>query len=178
MLSWSDAALEQRMREGWGGGLADGTPCGGGSTKASAHSIVSLLASMAERYCVKSICDAGAGDLHWIVDVPWSLHMVYRAFDIVPRHPNVLRVDITQQALPKCDVILCRHVLIHFDPERIVRTLGLFRMSGRYLLASQYDDAPLFDGALQYNQTDLRPLLGEPLERLSDTGSDLALWKL
>lgn len=175
MLSWSDAALEQRMREGWGGGLWEGTPCGGGSTRGAAGNVAGALPLLIWKYAIKSVCDAGAGDLHWIADIPLP---GYKAFDLVPRHARVEPFDITRQVLPACDLILCRHVLIHFDPARIVVTLDLFRMSGRYLLASQYDDAPPFDEGSQYNPTDLRPLLGEQIERLPDTGSDLALWRL
>lgn len=162
------------MREGWGGGLADGTPCGGGSTRAAAAAVAEAIPALVRRLGIGSVCDAGAGDLHWIGDIGCE----YRAFDIVPRAPGVELLDIAREPLPRCDLILCRHVLIHFDPERIGRTLALFTLSGRYLLASQYDDAPPFDGALQYNPTDLRPLLGEPIERIKDAGSDLALWRL
>lgn len=175
MLSWSDAALEQRMREGWGGGLHDGTPCGGGSTRAAAGNVAAALPLLVGRYGIKSVCDAGAGDLHWIATIPLP---GYRAFDLVPRRARVERLDIAAQLLPECDLILCRHVLIHFDPMRIATTIDLFKVSGKYLLASQYDDAPLWDGSQQYNPIDLRPLLGEPLERLADAGSDLALWRL
>lgn len=175
MLSWSDAALEQRMRDGWSGGLSDGTPCGGGSTRASAAAVAAALPSLVRRYGIESVCDAGAGDLHWIsaVDLPG-----YRAFDLVPRSAAVTKIDIACERLPQCDLVLCRHVLIHFDPDRIAKTLGLFAMAAKYLLANQYDNAPPFDGSQQYNPTDLRPLLGEPIERLQDTGSHLALWKL
>ena len=163
------------MREGWGGGLWEGTPCGGGSTFAASRSVASELPRLVRRYSILSVCDAGAGDLHWIKSVPLP---GYRPFDLVPRHPSVEHWDIAQQALPACDLILCRHVLIHFDPDRIERTIDLFRQSGKYLLASQYDGAPSFDSSQQYNPTDLRSLLGEPVERLKATGSDLALWKL
>jgi len=163
------------MRQGWGGGLYDGTPCGGGSTRASAGSVAGALPLLIGRYGIKSVCDAGAGDLHWISAIPLP---GYRAFDLVPRHARVEQFDITTQFLPACDLILCRHVLIHFDPARIEMALDLFQQSGKYLLANQYDDAPPFDASQQYNPTDLRPLLGEPIERLPDTGSDLALWTL
>lgn len=176
MLSWTDAALEQRMRDGWGGGLVDGTPCGGGSTFASARSVAMALPGLVSRHGILFVCDAGAGDRHWIKHVDWDV--AYRGYDLVPREKFVQKHDITNEVLPPCDLILCRHVLIHFDPQRIVRTLELFRKSAKYLLANQYDDAPPFDGSQQYNPTDLRPLLGEPIERLQDTGSDLALWKL
>lgn len=185
-LSWSDEALGKRMAEGWGGGLRDGTPCGSGSTLANAASVSNALPGLLRRYKIESMNDAGAGDLHWINLVPLGVR--YRAFDLVPRAALVETWDITKQELPPADAILCRHVLIHFDPPRIARTLELFAHSAKYLLASQYDGGVAFDThsrtrkgfdpRYDYNPTDLRPLLGEPLERLPDTGSDLALWRL
>ena len=176
MLSWDDNALEQRMREGWGGGLPDGTPCGGGSTRAAAAGVAAKLPDLCRRHRVESVCDAGAGDLHWIQGVRWDV--LYRAFDLVPRHRLVEALDVTRERLPACDLILCRHVLIHFDPPRIEGALKLFSDSALYLLASQYDWKHIFDPSQQYNETDLRPLLGEPIERIADAGSDLALWRL
>lgn len=175
-LSWSDDALEDRMVKGWAGGLKDGTPCGGGSTRASARNVVQELPKLCEKYSITSIADAGAGDLHWIRDIEWNVY--YRAYDLVPRDEEVDRWDITKDPLPLCDAILCRHVLIHFDPPRIERTLELFRQSAKYLFASQYDNHRGFDSGRQYNPTDLRKWLGEPLERIKDAGSDLALWSL
>lgn len=176
MIGWSDDDLMRRMQKGWRGGLADGTPCGGGSTIASTASIRARLPALVAAHGIRSICDAGAGDQHWIGLLQWDIE--YRAFDLVPRRDDVVALDITREALPACDAVLCRHVLIHLDPERIKQAIALFRQSARFLLASQYDDAPIFNCGDQYNPTDLRPLLGEPLDRLTDTGSDLALWKM
>jgi len=164
------------MQKGWRGGLADGTPCGGGSTIASTAAICAALPALVARYGIASICDAGAGDQHWIGRVDWPVN--YRGFDLVPRKTGVTQIDICETALPACDAVLCRHVLIHLDPERIRKALTLFRKSATFLLASQYDNAPAFDAGNQFNPTDLRPLLGEPIERIADTGSDLALWQL
>lgn len=176
MIGWTDEALLQRMHKGWRGGLEDGTPCGNGSTIEATRAIRERLPDLVERYDIRSVCDAGAGDMHWIGLVKWQVD--YRPYDLVPRRPGVQQIDITKQALPACDAVLCRHVLIHLDPPRVVQAIDLFRSSARYLLASQYDGAPPFDDAEQYNPTDLRPLLGEPLRRLPDKGSDLALWAL
>lgn len=176
MIGWTDEDLLRRMHKGWRGGLADGTPCGSGSTLESTASIRLRLPALVERHGIQSICDAGAGDQHWIGLIAWNVH--YRGFDLVPRNDSVTKIDICRDVLPACDAVLCRHVLIHLDPTRIEQSLALFRRSAKYLLASQYDNAPPFDRADQYNPTDLRSLLGEPIERLPDTGSDLAMWKL
>ena len=177
MLNWEDTALRARMRKGWSGGLYDGTPCGSGSTMSATAGIRAELPGLVERHGIATICDAGAGDLHWVRQVPWRV--CYRPFDLVPRCTGVEEIDIARQALPACDAILCRHVLIHLDPPRIAAAIALFRQSARFLLASQYDQAGAFDPRDQFNRTDLRPLLGEPLERLKDVyDSELALWRL
>jgi hypothetical protein len=174
VLNWNTPHLKQRMT--WIGGLKDGTPCGNGSTLAATQHIRAVLPDVALRYGIESVCDAGAGDLHWMQFVQWDVQ--YRAFDFVPRHSDVIALDITREALPQCDLILCRHVLIHLDPERIIDALKLFKSSGRYLLASQYDHAKPFDPCRQFNRTDLRGYLGDPIERHQDSDSDLALWLL
>jgi hypothetical protein len=176
VIGWTNQDLLGRMRKGWRGGLADGTPCGSGSTMSATASIREKLPSLMASHGIQSVCDAGAGDQHWIGSIQWKVE--YRAFDLVPRREGVTALDITRDALPSCDVVLCRHVLIHLDPARISMAISLFRQSAKYLLASQYDNAGPFDNSEQYNPTDLRPLLGEPLERVADTGSDLALWRL
>lgn len=177
MLNWEDSALRERMRKGWAGGLFDGTPCGSGSTMTATAGIRAELPALVERHGIGSICDAGAGDLHWARRIQWQVQ--YRPFDLVPRCTGVEQLDITKEPLPDCDAVLCRHVLIHLDPPRIVAAVRLFRQSARYLLASQYDTAGIFNPSDQFNRTDLRDLLGEPLERLKDVyDSELALWRL
>lgn len=173
---WSDQALYERMVLGWPGGLKDGTPCGPGSTLQASSSVREGLPGVVAKYGIRTVCDAGAGDLHWIPLVRWDVE--YRPFDLYPRVEGVTQLDVTKEPLPACDAILCRHVLIHFDPPRIEQALQLFKQSAKYLFASQYDQQHAFDPKYQYNPTDLRKWLGEPLERVADTGSDLALWKL
>lgn len=178
---WSDAELHARMLRGWKGGLADGTPCGSGSTLNATAVIRAWLPEIFKLYAIESVCDAGAGDLRWHRHSATFDAVDYRAFDFVPRHPLVAELDVTKQAPPACDAILCRHVLIHLDPPRIEATLALFKRSAMYLIASQYPDAPAFNPAYDYNPTDLRPQLGAPLRQCRDTnfpGTFLAIWRL
>lgn len=164
------------MALGWRGGLKDGTPCGGGSTMIATRNIRAVLPRLVDKYDIKSICDAGAGDMHWMSQV--DLDAEYRPFDLYPRSKEVTKLDVSTELLPECDLILCRHVLIHLDPVRIERAVSLFRKSGKYLLASQYDDATAFDAEEQFNKVNLIPLLGEPLEKHADAKAWIALWRL
>jgi hypothetical protein len=176
---WTDAALKTRFEAGWG--HYEGQPCGPGSTRQWAADILKWMPKMIAKYNILSMCDAGAGALHWQDPQLIASLVSYLPFDLIPRDPRVLRADITNEDLPSCDAILCRHVLIHFDPPRVIRTLERFGRTAKYLFASQYPKARPFNAGLQYNQTDLVPSLGRPLEMIEDGGKDachLALWRL
>lgn len=175
-IGWGENAIAKRMALGWRGGLKDGTPCGGGSTMIATRGIRALLPRLVDKYGFKTVCDAGAGDMHWMSQVDWDAD--YQPFDLHPRRKEVTKLDISKELLPTCDLILCRHVLIHLDPERIHNAISLFRQSGKYLLASQYDDAGPFDSSEQFNKVNMVPLLGEPLERHPDAKAHIALWRL
>lgn len=179
MLSWSDAAVLERMRKGWRGGESEGTPCGTGSRKAGTREIRKYLPGLLEKFGVRSVCDAGAGDLYWKVGPLKGVQ--YQAFDLVPRCTGVQKWDITKTALPACDLILCRQVLIHLDPPRVKAALALFRESAPLLLASTYDVENVFDPARQFNKTNLSAApygLGPPVSGIVDCKGLLALWRL
>jgi hypothetical protein len=179
---WSDAALEQRMANGWTGGLPY-TPCGNGTLPVHTANAKRWLPHIIEKYQFNTIVDAGAGDLTWIRDALDGSDVIYWPFDLVPRAANIEKADIARDRLPNCDVILCRHVLIHLDPERIQKALSLFRQAAPYLIASQYDVFQDFDPDKQYNRTNLAVTygLGKPLESVQDgkePACSLALWKI
>lgn len=180
-MEWTDDALRALMLRGWKGGLAAGTPCGRGSTLEGSNNVRKGLPAFLRRHGLKSVCDAGAGDLFWAADTFKDFD--YKAFDLVPRHPDVQYADITKQVLPYCDVILCRHVMVHFDPPRILKAISLFRQAAPYLLASRYAGAGGFNPLRDYNRVDLAMLpysLGRPIDELPDfeLGQTLSLWKL
>lgn len=169
------------MEKGWRGGLEDGTICGNGSTLANTAKIRAWLPELAERFNFVTINDAGAGDLHWIKRVQWQRPVAYRAFDLIPRTDKVTALDVTRDPMPTCDVILCRMVLNHLDPDRIALAIGLFRRRARYLLATQFDGETLPQRSPQFKRCDLRPLLGPPIEVCRDGPEPecrLALWLL
>lgn len=178
----SDQAMFERMANGWRGGLQDGTICGNGSTLAHTKNIRVWLPEVVDRLGIQSVCDAGAGDLHWISRLTWDVN--YRAFDLIPRVRAVEKIDITTEALPECDAILCRMVLNHLDEERIKMALGQFRKSAVYLIATQFNGEDLPQRSPQFTRLDLRrdPYnLGDPIESIQD-GSEsicsLAVWAL
>lgn len=165
----------ERFAKGWGSGKGDGTVCGAGSTIMATSRIRRWLPGMVERHGIRTVCDAGAGDLHWIKLVPWQVE--YRPFDLIVRHPSVTELDIVTQPLPACDLILCRAVLNHLHAPQVGLALGLFAQAGKYLLATQFEIQNLTPG--DFVNYDLRAFgLGEPLESCPDHPGELALWKL
>lgn len=173
----SDEAMYERMQNGWRGGRHDGTQCGLSSTLQNTKAIRDWLPEVVKRYSIRDVCDAGAGDLHWIKYVQWDV--TYRAFDLISRHKSITQLDITTECLPTCDLVLCRAVLNHLDTDRIIMALDLFSKAGKYLLATQFNAVPAV--ASQFCRLDLRSWLGEPLEQHEDTcgaHAMLALWKL
>lgn len=172
----SDQEMFQRMERGWRGGLHDGTICGFGSTMESTKRARAWLPEVCRRYGIKTLNDAGAGDLTWIRKVEWDVD--YMPFDLIPRLPEIVKWDITTEALPAADAILCRHVLNHIQ-DRVEQTLALFRESARYLIATQFNHSD--GGAREFERLDLREFLGKPLESIEDGGAEycrLALWRL
>ena len=129
------AEMIAKMKKGW---RSNETPCGTGSELRNAHHVRLALLDLAERYEIRSVADAGAGDLNWIPTVHWEMlpwHVRYRPFDLIPRHEAVTQLDITEEFLPESDLILCRHVLNHLSIRLAEKALAGFVASGsKYLL--------------------------------------------
>lgn len=159
----TDAELLSKVQKGW---KSEETPCGAGSTIESTRLIRSYLPRIADQYGISSVVDAGAGDLHWIRSVQWGVE--YRGFDLHPRHPNVIKLDITKEVLPKADMILCRHVLNHLSIQFSERAIEKFRASeARYLLMTNCD-----------NQRDYWAQYGLSVGHVIETWKDAQHWDL
>lgn len=177
----SDEQMYERMAKGWRAGNPE-TICGNGSLRGCSERSRRAIPQWCEKYGIKTVADAGAGDLHYTNGIDWDI--VYMAFDLIPRKPSVSKLDITTQQLPACDAILCRMVLNHLDPERILMALGLFRQSAKYLIATQFDNQKWKSDARQFCRLDLRHepyRLGQYLESVQDGAEEscaLCLWKL
>lgn len=168
-----------RMRAGWRGALREGSPCGTGTLRRHTENIRQWIPGLLREHAIRTVCDAGAGDMSWAREA--FAGVAYRPFDLVPRSPAVTELDICETPLPDCDLIVCRHVLIHLDPPRIEQALRLFKTSGQYVLASQYDGTHWYDPERQFNRTNLRGALGAPVASVQDgeeAQCSLALWRL
>jgi 2-polyprenyl-3-methyl-5-hydroxy-6-metoxy-1,4-benzoquinol methylase len=102
---------------------------------------------------VTSLLDAPCGDAGWITQA--DLGARYVGIDIVPDLIEGLRrraasgeikgeyhlADITRDALPRCDAILCRDCLVHLSFANIARAVANFQNSGAvWLIATTFPE--------------------------------------
>ncbi|QIO33196.1 class I SAM-dependent methyltransferase [Bradyrhizobium sp. 1(2017)] len=124
-----------------------------GSEDPATAAIREALPALLQRLGARSLLDAPCGDAEWIGRI--KLDVDYTGIDIVPTliETNNLRAsrgemagrflvaDITRDALPRADVILCRDCLVHLSLANIDCALTQFRMSGaRFLLVTTFPD--------------------------------------
>lgn len=102
---------KKKFIKGWKGGLPE-TPCGHGSLLSSTEKQRAWIPQIIDRYNIKSIVDIGAGDLNWIscTDLRGAS---YKAYDLVPRRPDVIEFDIVKNPAPRADLVICLWVLNH-----------------------------------------------------------------
>jgi hypothetical protein len=100
------------------------------------------LPALLKRLGAISLLDAPCGDAGWIASVDLGVRVV--GIDIVPDLIEALRAhaacgeikgeyhlaDITADALPSCDAVLCRDCLVHLSFDNIGRAWQNFRRSG------------------------------------------------
>jgi hypothetical protein len=124
-----------------------------GSETAATAAIREALPSLLQRLEAGSLLDAPCGDAGWIMDCVQGLD--YLGVDIVPSliatnrvrpqrreiNARFLVADITRDALPRADVIMCRDCLVHLSFDNIHRAVARFRESGaRWLLTTTFPE--------------------------------------
>ena len=154
---------------------------------------------------VTSLLDAPCGDAGWISKA--DLGVRYVGIDIVPDLIQGLQAragagditgeyrlaDITVDALPRCDAILCRDCLVHLSFANIARAVANFRTSGAtWLIATTF---PEWRGNADCEDGDWRALnferppfdWGQPMELLNENCTEagggwrdksLGVWRL
>lgn len=127
----------------WG---ADTSVSGLGSEDRATAAIREALPALLHRLGARSLLDAPCGDAGWIGRM--KLDVDYIGTDIVPSliaankqraargelSGRFLVADITRDALPHADVILCRDCLVHLSFANINRAVARFRESGAHFL--------------------------------------------
>ena len=85
-----------------------------------------------KKYNIKSVNDAGCG-LGWTKEVCEGIK--YSGFDINKRDGATI-LDITEEIMPKADLIICRDVMRHLTNDLIDKTIKNFKESAKYLYAT------------------------------------------
>jgi hypothetical protein len=170
---------------------------GSGSSATSTVAIRAELPELLLRLEVKTLIDAPCGDFNWIKELAGNLDN-YVGIDVVEAlvernrrsyetdRVRFLRADITADALPRGDAILCRDCFIHLPTRMIVAALDNFKASGaRYLLltnqqgAVAYHDIPV--GAFRPIDFRAPPFLfpaPSHVIREATAGRELCLWEM
>ncbi|MGY4514079.1 class I SAM-dependent methyltransferase [Bradyrhizobium sp. USDA 3650] len=139
-----------------------------GSEDPATAAVRKALPLLLQRLGARSLLDAPCGDAGWIGRM--KLHLDYTGIDVVPSliaanrqrvaagelSDRFLVTDITRDALPRADVVLCRDCLVHLSFDNIVRAVANFRASGaHFLLVTTF---PEWDGNRDCEDGDWRAL--------------------
>ncbi len=153
--SLAGLSLEQRFRRIhetnlWG--AAESTS-GLGSEMDATAVLRAELPLLLQKLRVTSLLDAPCGDAGWINNANLRVRII--GVDIVPALVESLQAraasgeikgefhlaDITRDALPRCDAILCRDCLVHLSYANIERAVANFRRSGAaWLIATTFPE--------------------------------------
>ncbi len=132
----------------WG---AETSASGLGSETGAASAVAEALPGLLRRLEVRSLLDAPCGDANWIARCIDGVD--YIGVDIVPSlvDANVLRAergdfkgrfvvaDITRNALPGADLVLCRDCLVHLSFDNVRQAIARFRATGaQWLLTTTF----------------------------------------
>ncbi|MEZ0257093.1 MAG: class I SAM-dependent methyltransferase [Chthoniobacter sp.] len=175
---------------------------GPGSTIERGRIVQTGLERLIAKLGVLILLDAPCGDFNWLQHAPLTgVH--YLGVDVVHelvaentrRHGQAGRefrlADITRDALPACDLILCRDALVHFSDEDVWRALRVFQQSGsRYLATTTFPaqsrNEPIPTGSWRPLNLELAPFrFPPPFLAVTDgcphpgyTDKLLAVWQL
>ncbi len=183
----------------WGSGE---TLSGAGSTLENSQVVRRALPELLRRLNAQSLIDAGCGDFNWMSTLALP-DVAYIGIDVVPeiirgnqqRYASAERAfllaDITRDPLPRADVVLCRHCLIHLPNRQVQAAIANFEKSGiQFLLATTFpalernDD--IWPGSFRPINLRSSPFnLPEPIAEIRDAANDddpgaaiLGLWRL
>ena len=153
---------------------------------------------------VRVLLDCPCGDFYWLQHSKFDIEK-YIGVDIVKKIININQqkygnkyrkfkcLDISKDALPKADMILCRDCLVHFSFKDILSTIRNFKRSGsRYILTTTFSrrlsNIDINTGGWRTLNLQLLPfsfprpikLIDEKCDQAEGTYSDksLGLWRL
>lgn len=188
----------QHYRSGWW--FANGeSVSGSGSTLDATQQIRAHLVPFLETWKVKRLLDAPCGDWNWMKAILLPADMHYSGAEIVPDlvkklkaefgapDREFLHIDITSDALPRADMMLCRDALFHLSNADIWRFVDNFLASDiPYLLTTHMPQIPenkdIVTGTHRPLNLEAAPFFwGKPIDRFEDYAPPrrekyMALW--
>lgn len=185
---------EKFSRSRWRSGGSE-TPCGAGSTVLATEVVRPAILSVVDRYSVRTINDAGCGDMNWIRLLKPSFEAMgvdYQGYDVRDLEDPPLpyqKLEIVHEEMRPCDLILCRDVFIHLTDDLILTALEKFRSVGKYLLSTTFPNMAfgaersiraLGSSYAGINLEDPKFGLGESIEMIAEPKwkKGIALWVL
>lgn len=122
----------------------DETPCGVGSKMDETEVVRRLIMEVLDEYShIRIVNDAGCGDMNWMGLVrPLFVEkrINYLGYDIRRWAENLPlpfeELDIVNEVMRPCHLIICRDVLFHFPNEYVLKVLENFRKSSNSLIAT------------------------------------------
>jgi len=153
-----------------------------GSELKHTKNLTQQLLSLITKYKIKSILDIPCGDYNWMRNVDME-GVRYMGADIVERlienntrnYPGVdfRALDLTQDPLPRVDLVFVRDCLVHLSNENIFKALENIKKSkSKYLLTTSFPgtntNADVPDGGWRAINLTLEPFLLTPIETINE----------
>jgi hypothetical protein len=171
---------------------------GTGSTLDRTSVVRQALPVVLQRLGARSLFDAACGDFNWMQHVDLA-GIDYVGGDVVPelvarnlaRHQRAGRrfvaLDVTRDAIPRADAVLCRDCFIHLSFGDARRAIANFKKSGAaFLLATTHTGVPenldIPSGGFRWVNLQRAPFrFPEPLQAIVEnpaSGKTLGVWRL
>jgi hypothetical protein len=136
MLTNKDIFSDIYKNEVWSHGNPTIPPSGPGSSVEYTENLRNNFQDILQRFNVKTLLDAGCGDLTWMSLLLNDLNIKYIGVDVVESliekhkvdYPSIQFYvkDITKDPLPSADMMMCRDCLFHMSYHHLYETLYNF----------------------------------------------------
>ena len=127
---------------------------GPGSNLQNTAEIRIRIPELLKKYNIRLLIDAPCGDFNWMKNISKELNEIldnYLGIDIVDEVIDLnnkyyatdkikfVKADLTKDALPEYDCVICRDLFLHLSYSNILKVLSNFKKSGiKYMLISTY----------------------------------------
>lgn len=128
---------------------------GPGSELRQTRVIRNKLPKLIERFGIRTMLDIPCGDFNWMKEVDLSRISSYIGADIVDylvysnsikygnKNRKFVGLDLTQDFLPRVDLIFCRDCLVHLNFRDIFKSISnIKRSNSTFLLLTHYNKEP------------------------------------